>query len=109
MPESTLDRTVIEDLRRQFRAKLAGASTDRDLKALNDEFLSRKSGLVTALLKNLGSIPPDARREFGQLVNTFKSEVESAIAEKRAAVESSRPPAGAVDVTLPGRETPLGR
>jgi phenylalanyl-tRNA synthetase alpha chain len=109
MPDS-VDRPTVEALRAGFRARLStAASSDRDLKALHDEFLSRKSGSVTALLKSLSSIPADARRDFGQSVNTLKTEIESAIESARAALESSRPPAGAVDVTLPGRQMPLGR
>jgi phenylalanyl-tRNA synthetase alpha chain len=107
--ESTLDRDAIEHLRQDFRARLSSAATDRQVQALSDEFLSRKSGSVTALLKNLGSIPADGRREFGQLVNTLKAEIESALEEKRTALAATRPPAGAVDVTLPGREVPMGR
>jgi phenylalanyl-tRNA synthetase alpha chain len=108
MPD-TLDKSAIETLRADFRARLSSAATDGDLKALTDAFLSRKSGSVTALLKNLGAIPPEARREFGQLVNTLKSEIETALEERRAALDASRPPAGAVDVSLPGREIPIGR
>jgi phenylalanyl-tRNA synthetase alpha chain len=79
------------------------------LKALDDEFLSRKSGSLTALLKSLGTLAPEARREFGQLVNTLKTEMETLLADRREAVAAARPPAGAVDVTLPGRDLPLGR
>jgi phenylalanyl-tRNA synthetase alpha chain len=108
MPDAT-DRSAVDALRADFRARLAAASTDRDLKTLNDEFLGRKSGSVTTLLKSLSSIPADARREFGQSVNALKTEIESALDDRRAALASSRPPAGAVDVTLPSRQIPLGR
>jgi phenylalanyl-tRNA synthetase alpha chain len=109
MPESLIDRSAIEQLRADFRAQLATAATDRELKTLGDEFLSRKSGSVTALLKHLGSLPADAKREYGQLVNTLKGEIESALEEKRATLAATRPPAGSIDVTLPGRAVPLGR
>jgi phenylalanyl-tRNA synthetase alpha chain len=109
MPESTIDPAAIDDLRRLFQAKLALAGGERDLKLLNDEFLSRKSGSVTALLKSLGSLAPEDRRDYGQRVNALKSEIETALDERRAALEATRPAAGAVDVTLPGRELPLGR
>ncbi|HEY6361250.1 MAG TPA: phenylalanine--tRNA ligase subunit alpha, partial [Vicinamibacterales bacterium] len=109
MTESTIDRSAIESLRQEFRVRISSASSDRELKALGDEFLSRKSGSVTALLKNLASIPAETRREFGQLVNTLKAEIETALEAKRASLDASRPPAGAVDVTLPGREAPVGR
>jgi phenylalanyl-tRNA synthetase alpha chain len=109
MPDSPVDVSAIETLRADFRARLSSAATDRDLKTLTDEFLSRKAGAVTALLKTLGAMPAEARREYGQLVNALKTEIETALDEKRAVVAASRPPVGAVDVTLPGRETPLGR
>ncbi len=108
MPD-TSPQSAIETLRADFRARLSAASTDRDLKILDDEFLSRKSGSVTALLKQITAVPADQRREFGALVNTLKTDIETALTEARAALTASRPPAGAVDVTLPGREITIGR
>jgi phenylalanyl-tRNA synthetase alpha chain len=108
MPDQAPGSTI-DTLRADFRARLAAASTDRDLKGLQDEFLSRSSGSVTALLKQIGTIPPEQRREFGQQVNTLKTEIETALDERRTALESTRPPAGAVDVSLPARRIPLGR
>jgi phenylalanyl-tRNA synthetase alpha chain len=98
-----------DELRAQFHARLATASTEAALKALGDEFLSRKSGSLTALLKTLGSLPPETRREAGAAVNALKAEIETTIDERRASLAASRPPVGAVDVTLPGRDLPLGR
>ena len=92
-----------------FRARLDAADSDQKLKALHDEFLSRKSGSVTGLMKTLGTLAPDARRELGQLVNALKTEIETALGEKRQLLESTRQPAGAVDVTLRGRQLPMGR
>ena len=108
MPDPTA-HSSIEELREAFRAQLSTASTDQALKRLNDAFLSRKSGSVTALLKSLGTLAPDERRQVGQLVNTLKAEIESALDAKRASLEATRPAAGAVDVTLPARELPIGR
>jgi len=99
----------IDTLRSHFQARLAAAATERDVKAIDDEFLSRKSGSVTALMQTLKSLPAEERRAFGAAVNALKSEIEAALAERKAALEASRPPAGAVDVTLPGRERAAGR
>src|SRR5688572_15187510 len=109
MTPDPLSRSTIETLRADFRARLASARTDADLKTLQDEFLGRKSGTVSGLLKQLGGLLPEAKREFGALINALKTEIEGGIDERRAATAASRPPAGAVDVTLPGRELPLGR
>src|SRR5688572_13568732 len=60
-------------------------------------------------MKTLGSLAPEARRELGAQINALKTEIETALASRGAALVSSRPPAGAVDVTLPARELPAGR
>jgi len=103
------DTSTIDEVRAQFTARLAAASSDAALKVLHDEFLGRKSGAVTALMKSLGSLPADQKREFGAKVNALKAEIETTLDEKRAALTATRPPVGAVDVTLPGRALPLGR
>ena len=108
-PPASTEQHAIRALRDLFRAQLPLASTEQALKGLNDAFLSRKSGAVTELLKRVSTVAPEARREFGQLVNALKAEIEAALDDARAAIESARPPAGAVDVTLPGREIPIGR
>ena len=108
MPEH-LDPPAIRALRELFQAQLPAASTEQALKGLNDAFLSRKSGSVTGLMKTLGTLPPEARPGFGALVNALKAEIEAALDDKRAALQSTRPPAGAVDVSLPGRAIPIGR
>jgi phenylalanyl-tRNA synthetase alpha chain len=103
------ENPAIRGLRDAFDAQLSSAHSNQALKGLHDAFLSRKSGQITGLMKTLGTLPPEERREFGAQVNTLKTYIESALTAKRDALESSRPPAGAVDVTLPGREIPIGR
>ena len=78
MSDSPPDRPDIDALRADFRARLDASTTEAALKALHDHFLSRKSGTVTGLMKTLGSLPPEARREFGSLVNALKAEIETA-------------------------------
>ena len=108
MSEQVTDRSTVVALRADFQVRLAAAGTDAAVKALADEFLSRKSGSVTALMKTLGSLAPDARREFGALVNALKQHIETAVEERRRGLAASRHPAGAVDVTLPARERLVG-
>ena len=100
---------AIAALRDLFQTQLPLASTAQALQGLHDAFLGRKSGTVTGLLKNVATLAPDERREFGRLVNELKADIESAINDKRAAVEAARPPMGAVDITLPSRPSALGR
>ncbi|MGH9307771.1 MAG: phenylalanine--tRNA ligase subunit alpha [Vicinamibacterales bacterium] len=99
---------ALESLRRQFEQDLAGAATEPDLRTIRDRYLSRKGGLVSALLKTLGSAPATERPRLGQLANALKVDIESALAARLDAAAQSRPPKGAVDVTLPGRQPAIG-
>jgi phenylalanyl-tRNA synthetase alpha chain len=98
----------IDILRTQFETDVAQAAGADALRAVRDRYLARKGGLVSALLKALGSAPADARPMLGKLANDLKNQIEVTLDERISAAEQSRPPAGAVDVTLPGRVPSLG-
>jgi phenylalanyl-tRNA synthetase alpha chain len=105
----TLDPSELDSHRERFRERLAALRSLTELKALGDEYLGRKSGLVTAFMGRLRELSKEAKREAGARINAFKEEVETALASKREALEATARPEGAVDVTLPGRTLPLGR
>jgi len=108
MPESH-EHPAVRELRRLFDAQLPTATTPPALKGLQDAYVGRKSGKVTDLMKQIGTLPPDERPAFGAQVNKLKTDIEAALDGLRRALEATRPPAGAVDVTLPGRAIPAGR
>src|SRR5919106_4741350 len=93
----------ILDLRRQFDQDLERAATEADLRAVRDRYLARKGGLVSGLLKSLGTAAPSERPRLGQLANTLKKQIEEHLDQRIASAASARPSKGAVDVTLPGR------
>ena len=99
---------ALESLRQQFEQDLASAGTESDLRTLRDKYLSRKGGLISALLKTLGAAPPEERPRLGQLANAAKEEIERVLGERLDAAAHARPPRGAVDVTLPGRAPAIG-
>jgi phenylalanyl-tRNA synthetase alpha chain len=103
-----VSESQIDSLRAEFERDLAGATTVAALKAVRDRYLARKGGLVSGLLKALGSAPPAERPRLGKLANNLKQQIEAQLEERIAAAEASRPPVGAVDVTLPGRAPALG-
>jgi phenylalanyl-tRNA synthetase alpha chain len=99
----------IPDLQQQFETDLEAVRADADLKALRDKYLGRKSGAITALMKTLGAVPADERPARGAAINALKQHIESALDARAASLAAARSPAGAVDVTLPGRLPLVGR
>jgi phenylalanyl-tRNA synthetase alpha chain len=98
----------IARLRDEFGAELAAATTDRAVQAVRDRYLARKGGVIAALMKTVAAAAPDARPALGKLTNDLKNDIEARLTEKRAALDASRAPAGALDITLPGCVPPLG-
>ena len=105
----------IERLRaieQQFDRELASVHDRRSLEDARSRYLSRKSGLLTTELQNLGELPREQRAEFGRVANQVKSKIEASLdqllttiseREKAAALERE-----ALDVTLPGNRRRIG-
>ena len=66
-----------------------------------------KTGLLTELLKGLGKLPPEQRRDSGAQINAAKQRIESALEARREALAAgalnARLAEEALDVSLPGR------
>ena len=106
-PSVTTDSDIAR-LRAEFQQDSARVSSESDLQALRDKYLGRKNGLVTALMKSVASAPPDLKPVLGKAANELKQEFEQQLGERRAALDVTKAPAGAVDISLPGRTPPIG-
>ena len=83
--------------------QLIRAAPDGDaLQRLKTEYLGRKAGRVTAILKALPSLESEARRAVGQAANQAKAAIEQQLADAEAARAATAPPA-AGDLTMPAR------
>jgi len=101
----------LDAMRERALADVAGAD---DLRALDDVRVGwlGKKGRLTAELKNLGQLPPEARREAGQAVNELKRELSTRLEARKAELERGeldrRLATETLDVTLPGRAVDPG-
>jgi phenylalanyl-tRNA synthetase alpha chain len=98
---------IVDDARREFAAAVDPAS----LENAKARYVG-KAGIVTAQLKALGALAPDARRTQGAAINAAKALIEQALDARRAALDDARLAreleAEALDVTLPGRGMDVG-
>jgi len=106
-------RAQVKRLREEFEAALRDAVDPSSMQGLRDRYVGRKSGAVTALMKSLGGLAAEARKEAGQELNALKEHVEARLEEARSRLENrardERLVRETVDVTLPGRTAAIGR
>ena len=96
----------LQALRAETEAALAAAADLRALDAVRVSVLG-KSGSLSGLLKGLGGVPAEQRKERGAALNRLKSEVEALLDARRTALEAEALDARLrnerADVSLPPR------
>ncbi len=94
----TLEKTLVADIAK------AG-----DLKGLEEVRIAAlgKKGRVPELMSQLGKLPPEERKGFGQLVNGLRDRVTAALEERKTALSAGalteKLRAERIDITLPVR------
>jgi phenylalanyl-tRNA synthetase alpha chain len=99
----------IEQLEREIAGAIDAAPDEAALEAVRVSALGKK-GSISELLKTLGSMTPQERKEKGPAINGLKDRVNTALAARRAALKdaalTARLNTETLDVTLPVREPP---
>ncbi|MDO5558481.1 MAG: phenylalanine--tRNA ligase subunit alpha [Oscillospiraceae bacterium] len=76
----------IVQLKEKFEEKLSKISIASELEEIRVSFLG-KNGSITGLLKQMGKLPNEEKKTFGQAVNTLKSFAAEKIADKVAELQ----------------------
>ena len=94
-----------------FRGAFEHCEDEQALRVVNARWVG-PNGELTNLLKLMPKLPGDKRKDFGQRANKVKREVETAFAERLAAIARALREAElsglALDITLPGRAPSAG-
>ena len=102
----------LRDLRDEALPRIASAADLAALEDLDFEYLGRKGGALSGLMRGIGSLPGEDRPRVGVVVNEVREAVEAALATAREragrAALAARLAAEAVDATAPAREIPRG-
>jgi phenylalanyl-tRNA synthetase alpha chain len=104
--------TDYSDIARTLDERIAAAADLAALDAIRVEALG-KTGSISELLKSLGKMSPDERREEGPKINGLRDAVQGAIAARKTALEQAELDAKLaserVDLSLPPPPTRKGR
>src|SRR6476620_651724 len=91
--------------------RIAAANDLQELDSVRVSLLG-KQGEITARLKSLGAMDPDARAAEAPKIHALRESVTGAIADRKAALEAAeldrRIATEKVDLSLPAQESPLG-
>jgi len=101
------------ELRANFDAQFKTVHDEADWKLFRDQWLGRKSGVLTQITDNwLKPATPELKRAVGAALNDLRAHVTAQIAARRAAIESGVESAASakdrVDLSLPGVLRPIG-
>lgn len=98
----------ILELEKRALGELASVRDQSELEGLRIRYLGKK-GLLTSLMKGVGSLPPEERPEAGKLANRVKKNLSTRFGEaKDLLLDRLKRGRAAIDVTLPGREPGYG-
>ena len=102
----------IDHLGASLLADIAKAQDEAALEQVRIGALG-KAGSISALLKTLGAMTPEERKEKGPLINGLRDQVQSALSARKDALAEAaleaRLSAERIDVSLPVREGPEAR
>ncbi|MCB5363015.1 phenylalanine--tRNA ligase subunit alpha [Pusillimonas sp. CC-YST705] len=103
--------STVEDLVVQAEAAFSQADGPAALEDAKAKFLG-KQGALTALLKGLGQMTPEEKREQGGRINQAKQQIEALLNARRQGLAKAeldrRLAQETIDVTLPGRGRSVG-
>lgn len=102
----------IEKIISEAVSKIHQENDLKNLEQIRVDYLG-KNGALTAILKNLGSLPVEDRPQAGQVVNVAKQKIQEELNIRRdklqAIIINQQLAQQTIDVTLPGREVFVGR
>jgi len=97
----------IHSLQKEFETRLSSVSDVKQLEELRNEYVGRKRGVITSLLKDIPKLSAEERGPQGKRINEFKQLVEDALEARRAQLEGAAQFVEA-DWSLPGHEYHVG-
>jgi len=107
-----MDMDSIKEQYQAALASIASATSAENLEKLRVSLLGKK-GSLTNQLHSLGTLAAEERAQVGAILNTMRSELETALTQRRQALgqaELEREIAGGtLDISLPGRRQTIGR
>lgn len=102
----------LKNILSEVRQVLTQAENLDEINEIRVRFLGKK-GLLTTVLRGMGSLSPEERPKIGQLANEVRSEIEDVMARRTSEIKAQlkriQLEAEKIDITLPGVSFMAGR
>ena len=102
----------LEKIKTGFKTAITNAKNLDEVEALRIEYLGRKDGALTLILRNLKNLPESERKRAGEEANRLRLEIEKGLEQKSQEIKKST---GSLllqkewlDVTRPGKKPEKG-
>lgn len=94
---------ALEALETEALEAVSASKDSGALEKIRVQYLGRKEGKISGILRGLGTLAPEERPAVGAEANRVKGRVQGALDERTAALEDGPPgPASDLDLSLPG-------
>ncbi len=104
-----MEQTLLR-LRQEAVGLLDQVTDSEQLEFFRVKYLGRKGGLLSSIMRQLGSVSPEQRPRMGQLANEVKVEIEQLFeAKKEQIARNATASRELADLSLPGRCLPFGK
>ena len=94
----------INSLRTEIKEKLEDIKTIKDLTELKNIYLSKK-GPITELMGHMKELSDEAKKDFGKLMNEFKTDISNSFDELKSKIETEelnkKLESEKIDISLP--------
>ena len=101
----------MDDLREKYLTLISAAANEAALEELRVQAVGKK-GEISLQMRSLGKMSPEERQVAGPALNALKDEVNSALTARKSSMADAaleeRLKSEWLDVTLPGRQRPVG-
>src|SRR5258706_698624 len=96
----------LQEIEQEALTELERVSSLGDLESLYTRVLGRKEGHLTKILRNLGALPPEEKKQVGQAANQLRTLLEEKFSTKQKTLQHSsireKLTENQIDPTLPG-------
>lgn len=96
-----MNKATVTEIRKQFEKALEEVRDTAALEALKHGYLGRK-GIIAGLFARIREVPPESRKEAGELLNSLKTDLSAAIDARSIQFAVPRKQKEITDFSMPG-------